>query len=222
MKRIVLCLSFVLLFVGGNLEAQSLMRLYVVPLVTATSRGLIIRNPKYFAAPGQTAAPGLEGVNFVGSPYGREDVMVVAVNVTPAQHTVLADETDVLALPPDVTQNISALALTTVQNALENLKLPAQWVTTANTYQEVLHAVLAIFQFAQKFNEFTGLSPFAGNVTLDTTYGQLGQTAKQGLQDTAAWFHLDTSGITGSTKIRTILKSIADQMPPISIGGFSL
>lgn len=198
------------------------VRVYLIPIVTVTdSRGHSLRVPKYFAAPGQTAIAGLEGLSFTGSDFGLEPVMMVVADVTPSQHTVLSTQSDVLALPADTTQLISAIALPTVTSSLEALKLPATWVTTANTYQQVLHVVLAIFQFAGRFQTLTGLSPFGGGFTLNSTISQLPAAARNGLTATAVDMGLSTAGVTGATTIRVMLLNVANQLPAYTIGGLT-
>lgn len=180
---------------------------------------MVLRVSKYLAASGQAALAGLEGLDYSGSDFGLEPTMLVVANVSPAQHTILIAQLDVTALPVDTTQAIGAGALATVKANLEALKLPAAWVTTANTYQQVLHVVLAIFQFAGRFAALTGLDPFAGGFTLDSTVSQLPLAARNGLTATAVDMGLSTAGVTGATTLRAMLKSVADQLPAYQFGG---
>ncbi len=52
---------------------------------------------------------------------------------------------------------------------------------------------------------------FDGTVTLDTTFNALPQVAKTALPQTATALGFSTTGISGSTKMRAIFKSIGDQ-----------
>jgi len=115
---------------------------------------------------------------------------------------------------PDNLDNAIGGALTTVQNALETRKIPANWVTNVMTYRFVVRKVLAVFRFMQRFVGVTQvMSAFlSGTVTLDTTFADLSATNRQRLLDTAASLNLDTSGFTGASTLRQILKGVADQM----------
>jgi hypothetical protein len=195
------------------------VRVYLLPAVTVTdARGHVLRVPKYFAEPGQLPLAGLEDVPATSNDFGLQPTMLVVADVTPAQHTLLSTQGDVTAIPADITQNVSTTALATVKANLEALSLPAGWVTTTNTYSQVLHAVMAIFQFAGRFQALTGLSPFNGGATLDTRFNQLSQTVQDGIVNTAADMGLSTAGLTPTTTLRQILKSIADQFPPFTVG----
>ena len=84
--------------------------------------------------------------------YGLIDAALIAADVTQAQHEVLAAESDVAALPQDIDQNDSAIALPKVQNVLEALRIPAAWVTTDYTYRVLLRMVAGLFMFAQRYH----------------------------------------------------------------------
>lgn len=199
------------------------VRAYLLPIVNVTdARGHVLRVPKYFQEPGQAPLAGLEGLDVIGSnDFGLQPTMLVVADVTPAQHTVLSTQGDVTSIPADITQTISTTALATVKSNLEALNLPAQWVTTSNTYAQVLHAVMGIFQFAGRFVALTGIDPFSGGVTLDTRFNQLSQAVQNGITNTAADQGLSTAGLTPTSTLRQILKSIADQYPPFVVGGLT-
>jgi hypothetical protein len=202
------------------------LRAYLIPINEVTNpRGQSLRVPKYFPIGGGAQSPiaGLEGLDIAGEDdFGLQPTMLVVADVTPAQHGVLAGQPDVVSVPADISQNISAAALPTVQNELEALNIPGNWVTTSNTYQQVLHFVMACFQFAGRFVALTGLDIYAGNVTLNTQFNQLPAAARNGLQATATDMGLSTAGITGTSTVRDILQSVANQLPPYSLGGLSI
>jgi len=144
--------------------------------------------------------------------YGfNEEVYLVAADVTTQQHNALAAHTDVTTIPANIDGNISAGALTAVKAALEALRIPGNWVTTSHTYRQVLRMVAGLFQFSKRHFKLHSkiLIPTANN--MDQTWGDLPLLVRQELQATADSFGYDYSGVTGSTTIRTILKSLADQ-----------
>jgi hypothetical protein len=77
-------------------------------------------------------------------------VFFVAANVTTQQHNTIAAQADVIAIPADVNAEIGAAALSNVQTRLEQLRIPADWVTAGHTYRQVLKRVLAWFMGARQ------------------------------------------------------------------------
>lgn len=181
------------------------VRLYLMPMTSTLNaeRGLTQRYPKY-------RDTHMAGLPWGAMDYGPEDTCLVAVDIPPATHTLLAAETDVTALSANIDAQIGA-QLTAVQNALEGLNFPALWVNSTHTYREVLRIVGAAFQFVQRYHGLGGGKIFGGGVTLNTTFGSLPLAVRNRLRDTADSFGFDRTGITNSTTIRVILKSMADQ-----------
>jgi hypothetical protein len=197
----------VLLF-AASAAAQTEMRYYVVPR-SGTGQFPTPYEPKYF---NQFADP--SALPFVGTmDYGLENVFLVAADLTPAQHTAVTANADVLAVPSPIDANVSALALPTVQAKLEAGNIPADWVTTAMTYQQVLSRVLRLVTLMQRFNGLFGRL-FAGGATLDTRINQLPVNARNALVSAAQSLGADTSTIQGTTLLRTALVIVADQLFP--------
>lgn len=214
----VIALALALVCLGQSVGAQTSVRFYVVPRIGTGATPADAFRPKY-------SDPDALGAGYNVSPwsaldYGLENVFLFAATVDASEHALLNAQTDVLAIPSPISSTVSALALNTVQTKLEAGNIPADWVTTAFTYQQVLSRVLRIVEFMQRFRGIFGRL-FAGGATLDTRINQLPQNARQALADAAASMGADTSTILGTTLIRAALVIVADQLEPsgINFGG---
>jgi hypothetical protein len=197
------------LTMGAVAEAQDLARFYVVPKVGSGTFADPFR-AKYFRE---------LGVQFSAMDYGKEDSMLVGAEVTGAQHTTLAANLDVIAIPTALDNNVSSAALTTIQNKLEGLKIPAGWVTTSHTYRQVVGAVGRIFMLMQRFDGLHMRTFFGSDITLDTRINQLTVQQRTDLQTAASSLGLDTSFVTGPMTIRTVFKTWIDNMGPFTLHG---
>lgn len=208
-------LTMALLMWAATASAQQMaIRFYLVPKIgTGASRADAFR-AKYIAD-WAIDHPGDPSIEYVAMDYGVEDAFLVAANVTTAQQTELAANVDVTAIPTPVSNNVSSVALTTVQNRLESAFLPGTWVTTSNTYAEVLRTTARVIQVMQRFSAMFGRL-FQSGVTLNTTMSQLSAAQRQNLRDAASTLNVDTSGATGSTTIRDALLLFSQQIPPVT------
>jgi hypothetical protein len=186
------------------------------------------RFPKYF--PGRVnpnPMPELAGIYSVWQAFGGEPLFFVVVpNITTAQHNALVTNVDVLAVPQDLDQPVSALALSTLQNALENFKIPADWiVANSMTYRECIRSIFRMFQLADRFYAVSkGLSLFGSGVVLNTTWSQISAGVKTQLQQIAKEWNIVTTTVTAQTTVRQLMKLMADQMrdDPIVISGTTI
>lgn len=191
-------------------------RLYIVPIV-GTGTKSDPRAPKYLLDGTLTA-----GVAFSAVDYGIEPWVVLGADLSGADDTALTGKADVMALPFDLTPTLTAGQVTTVQNKLEAINVPAGWVSTSLTWTQVVRVVLGMFSFMQRFTAIqSNVSIFGSGVTLETTIGALSQNTRDNLSLAATSLGLSTSAITGTTTIRQALKILADQFGnrPYVIGG---
>jgi hypothetical protein len=200
------------LLMGSVAEAQDVMalRFYLVPKIFDSTGPIPAFRAKYLAE---------LGVAYNAMNYGREDTMLVGVQVTTTQATTLAANLDVTAIPLDLDSNVSSGALVTVQNALEALKIPGDWVNTATTYRQVIGTVGRIFQFMQRFDGLNQRTFFQSGITLDTRANQLTTAQRNTLQDAAIALGLDTSFVQSTTTVRTMLKTWVQAMGPFTLMG---
>lgn len=177
--------------------------------------------PKATNAKGEIRPKYIQAMSLIGDwmDYGVEDAYLIAVEVDDDQHATLTLNSDVISIPADIDSAIGLTALTTVQNKMEGLHIPAGWVTTNNTYRDIIRVTGRLFQFMGRFQAVNLATLFESGITLDTRINQLTQTQRNRLTNIADQFGLDRSSITGTTTIRQALKIVADQMQPFTLGG---
>lgn len=191
------------------------IRLYLVPLDESTPG---YRGPKYLRW--RMNPNGLDVV-WNAMDYGLHPVALVVADVDTVQHNTLIGNSGVVSLPANLDQSIGA-ALANVQNALEGLSIPSDWVTAGMTYRRVVRSVLCLFQIAQRYHGMH-VARLLEQGTLDTTVGQLSPATRQRLNQAAQSMGFDTSGISSTWTMRRALKYLLDQWTlPIQIGGLVL
>lgn len=174
--------------------------LYLVPIVLDS---LGTRAPKYLKDLGVPRAM---------APYGFQDVGFAAADVDNATDTSLQTNADLDKIPDNLDNTLGAQTAT-VQARLELKNLPSDWVTSGMTYRFVVRKVLNLMQFCTRyaFVNNTVEKLMSGSVDLDTQFQDLPLAIRQRLLGAAESFNFDTSGLSGTSTIRQILKNIADQ-----------
>lgn len=195
-------------------------RLYLVPVVETTDPddGKITRLPKYIAA-----LP----VSWSAQDYGFEPAMLVAADVTTAQHNSISGNADVSAVPVNLDANPNNNGATSVRNRLEALNIPAAWVNTSLTWRQIVRTVSGFMQYMQRVAAIRGVPMarlFSGGVTLSTQINQLPQVWRDALIQAANEFGYDISGLSGGSTLRNALKAMADQWGtrPLVMGGLTI
>jgi hypothetical protein len=180
------------------------IRFYLVPKAGTGTKADPFR-PQYIA--------GVIAGEWQSLDYGKEAWMVVAANVTAGEHTTIAANADVTAVPANLDTTVGA-ALSITQTKLELANIPADWVTSGMTWRTVLKWTIRMLLLMQRFDGLDGLAArfFASGLTLDSTVNDLPAGARTRLDDAAANWGLDTSSITLSTPIRTALRVLGQQM----------
>jgi len=181
-------------------------RFYLMPTTGSGSGHADPRKPKY-----ADLIDSVPGQRWWMVDYGREPTMLVKASLDAATDATIVADPTVAAFPADLTQAIGA-NLGTVQTALEDRNIPGTVVPAGWTYRQLIRGLIIFFQFTQRMDG-QGVSLFSGGVTLATTFSALSQATKTALQDMATSFGFDTSGVTGATTVRQILKLCYDQWP---------
>ncbi len=188
------------------------VRFYVVPKIGTGGGSTVTRDafrPKYIEAIGVTWA----AVN-----YGAEATFLVGADVSAAQHASISANADVTSIPANLDTQVGA-NLTATQNALEALNIPADWVTAAHTYRQIITLVVKLFKVLQRLNGRWQQTIFEAGITLSTTMAELTQNQRDRLQDVADSFGINNSGVTGTTTIRQTLRILAQQLPGCTLMG---
>ena len=192
-----------------TLEAQSVaLRFYIVPKEELSfPAGAMV--PKY-----------IHGLaDYSAMDYGRDNTYLVGTDVTAAQHTSIAANLDVVAIPAQLDNAIGLVALSTVQNRLESLRVPAGWVNENHTYRDVVRIVGKIFLLMQRFQGIFHINFWETGITLDTRMNQLTANQRTRLQQACETFNADLSNVTNTTTVRQVLKLCADQIPSFTLAG---
>lgn len=131
---------------------------------------------------------------------------------------------DVHRLPDNLDSTPILAQVNAVQTFLENNNIPAGWVTTATTWRTIVRDVVSMFLFVQRYQGAGGPAVFTGGVTLASTFGSLPQAVRTALTTAATDQGFDTSGLTGATTLRQILRAMGLQWGarPILIGDLSI
>lgn len=194
------------------------IRYYIVP--TLSNQTEIV--PKYFCGdnPDQND-PYSKYVKLIAGSYdvinyGLEPLMLIIADVTNAEHTSIAANTDVVAAPLNINNTIGG-NLATVQSKLEAVNIPADWITSGMTYKTVLRWVARLFLIMQRFHG-KGFGRLLQSLTLTDLVSDIPSQKRQNLNTAAQELGLDTSGITGSMTIRNALKNLGNQIS-INISG---
>ena len=150
--------------------------------------------------------------------YGSQDACFIAIDADATTQATLAAHADDLAVPANLDATLTAGQVTTTQNALEALTIPAGWVNTSRTWRVVCRVVIGMFILNQRYwvisgNELgNGRRSIFDNVNLSNTVSQIPAQARAWLDQAATSMGLDTSGITGSMTIRQMLQNLGLQM----------
>jgi len=211
MKKLVLVLLLLAVLLPAQAEAQEetvATRFYFIPEEDAA--GIEGKGPKYLKWRFDPDPPGID-CPYVYMHYGAIHAGLVAAEVTPEQHTELTSYSDVTAAPLDIDQNVSAAALPQVRQALEDLRIPADWVTTDYTYRDILRRVGGLFQFAQRHRGLHGEELITSTAQLDLTWSQVPAAKRERVMETADSFGYDYSTVTGTWTVRRTLMHLANQ-----------
>ena len=153
------------------------------------------------------------------SDYGLMDQAVVCADILAADHTTLAANADVLAIPVNIDTTLNTSARNTARTYLESVNIPAGWVNTGDTYRSVLRSVLGIFFYLQRVTALRGVALDWVEVPLSLQWQQIPASWQSAMTQAATEMGYATSGVTSTTTLRTILKYMADQWTaPIFFG----
>lgn len=182
------------------------IRFMLMPLTVTASN---TRGPKYLKWRDNPTGMDVQWGMF---DMGLQPEAIIAANVTNAQVTTLSGNADVVMVPANIDNTITAGALPTVRDALETLHIPGTWITAGTTtYRELLRMVCGLAQFAQVFHGMFNQLLIPDQINLDQTWGNLPQQWQDNLRACADSLHYDYSQVSASTTVRAILLSLGNQ-----------
>lgn len=167
----------------------------------------------------------VEGLSsrWTGMDYGLEPVFLVCADVSPAQHTAITANADVISVPANLSNQIGA-SLAAAQAALESVNIPANWITSNMTWSTALRGVAIMFMILQRMNGRGFISRFFDSgITLNSTIGDLPQNVRTRLQEAAVSLGANVSSINLSTTLRSALRTVGSQLTlRVLLGGIEL
>jgi len=223
-------LALVLLWAGLScrVDAQEVMvRLYLVPSEAVDfGTGTIYYGPLYFQWRfGTGTLPRLGQVD-----YGFVGGFIVLAELTQEQHDWLIVQPDVISFPDPVNldTNIAQADTAVLREAFEGFNVPADWLTAANTYRELLRGTYGVFRFAQRYDAIAALNGAPPNthlfdqIDLDTQYRDFPTDVQSWFSLTVADYGLDPAIIRNNATVRQMLKAAGDFLArPLEIGGYT-
>lgn len=150
--------------------------------------------------------------------------LVLVFGIDQANHDALVANSDVIAVPENLDNNVAGAAIPTIENLFNVLMIPSGWVTTSYTYREVLRRVAGLFQFSQRyqgvFHEPMLTAQSQWNLIINTLSG----LAIAKWMVVAMSFGYDVSGIQGTWTVKQALWYLSDQWGanPILLGGIEI
>lgn len=199
------------------------LRLYLLPVVHLTSP-VPYEVPKYLPHRFSPPLSGLEGVVWSWETYLLQDVGMAVAEVSTAQHTLLAAQSDVISVPVNLDSTIAQNVRNNIRAQLDLWLIPSAWVITGMSYRIICRTLLNIWQFHNRYVGSTGVRLFDGSLILATQWQAIPVAVQDGLLAAAASMNLNTSGLTPTTTVGQILKSLADQLGdiPYTIGPLTI
>jgi len=192
------------------------IRFYILPIERNAAQ--TARGPKYFTWRFDPDPPGID-CPWSMKDYGLMDQAVLCADIAAADHTALAANADVLAIPVNIDTTLNTSARNTARTYLESVNIPAGWVNTGDTYRSVLRSVLGIFFYLQRVTALRGVALDWVEVPLSLQWQQIPASWQSAMTQAATEMGYATSGVTNTTTLRTILKYMADQWTkPIEFG----
>lgn len=186
-----------------------MIRYYVMPIITVPVGDRLVRIPKYIFHEGNEGGVAVQ----LWSPmdYGLIDACIVACMLTQEQHEILVAEPDCVAAPEILDNAISEIAIPKVQQVLEALRIPADWVTSAYTYRQILRMMAGLFQFAQRHHGLHNEALIDNVDQLDITWSVIPADRKARILQTADSLGYVYTDVTSTWTVRRILKYLGDQ-----------
>jgi hypothetical protein len=183
-------------------------RLYIVPSETVTQEGEPLRIAKYFHP--RSTSP-LTVSPWLGMYYGFQPIYLVAADLAAADDANIAGQTDVDALPFDLSPTVGGGNVQAARAALEAALIPAQWVNGQMTWLTVARMVAGMFQYMQRVYAITGPQLMLdSSAKLNAQWSQIPVDPWQNAILAAAnSFSYDTSFIRSNTQVRVILQNFA-------------
>lgn len=158
--------------------------------------------------------------------YGFEPVCIFVGDMTDEQHLELSANPDVYAFPTDLDIPVGEES-TALKSSFETFNFPANWITPASTYRQVLRRVAASCQCLQRLKGMVGnYCPFSlggqwGDHSLNTKLSDIPLAVRGALLSACGQIGIES--INESTTLRGLINRYAwEWKEPILLGGEQL
>ena len=187
-----------------------MVRFYFMPTINGA--------PKYIQD--MNNPDGVPVLQFTQIPYGLVNATLIVADVTEEQHQELNANVDVVAAPEDIDAQVSAIAIPTIENLFDALKIPSGWVNTSHTYRQVLRRVAGLFLFADRYAGIFEKPLVNSSSDLELMWNQVPSAIRQEWAFCADTFNYDYSAITNQWTVKRSLWHLSDQWgaQPIYMG----
>lgn len=187
-------------------------RIYIMP----TTGGGSPANPRRPAY--------LDGISRGALYYGASNICLTLAEVTTTQHSLIIQNPDILAAPEDIDTNLKAGAVIAVQNFLDSIGVPSQWVNMSLTYRKVIRKVGHFFYFAGRYSKISGrVKLVPDGFDLSTPWGALSEKVRSDIRTTSDSLGINYSSIKATDTAGNILKFLADYWEsPLTIHGVNI
>jgi len=178
-----------------------MIRIYIMPLIGDGSRENP-RRPKY-----RDLADGFGSIR-----YGEEGIVLCAFRLTQESHDIIKVDPDVMALPEDIDTTMSQNAVDIAQAFLEDNYIPGNWISTNNTFRQVLRVTAGCFLYTQRYVRLAGVEKiFLTGIDLSTIISSIAADKRNIMMQAADSLNINYSTVTGTWTLRQMLKHFADQ-----------
>lgn len=219
MKRIKIAVLVAVLFVFAALPvtgvgAVASENFMLVPVeVVGSARG-----PEYFK---WRFDPDLDSLTnrWAAADYGfLPTMLLVAFDMSQADHDALCANVDVYCFPDNLDQPISD---GNIDAFFEGLNIPTDWLTPSTSYRELMRSTMGLFQYNQRYSAECGHSLLGeGGYSLDDKWNVLSTADQVCFDAVSASFGLPS--VVGNPTLRSLVKRIDAywQGQTFQLGGF--
>ena len=197
-------------------------RLYIVPVETVIIGEMEYNGMKYFDWRFDPNPPGIETPTECIYYGYHPSVLVLAKDISQTDHDALDSYPDVFVFPEFDQLDDSIDPQDNAKDFFEGISLPADWLTPATSYRELLRRTITIFLFNQRYRGISEGHDVFENVTLDDTYNDLTAEEQAWFDATVESYGWNPGLILPNMKLRQLLKTASDWMDERSvyIGGY--
>jgi len=144
------------------------------------------------------------GLNYSVNDFGGNAIACVCMDVSDADHAIIAAQPDTIAVPP-LDSKLTTPQYNRFTTWCENRGLPSDRFNANMTVFQILSALMRMFAFHQRLNGM-GLASVGTNI--DRTIGQLPLAMRQRLQDAIVSFGWDSQYLKNNLTLRDVCKQV--------------